>query len=379
MTETLESATEVTWESVLAELADRRSEFHQQGFVPRDFIDKLKPLGVYRAAAPARFGGDPLPPADFLRIIEKVARVDGSAGWVVAFASALTYLAALPIETQAQLYRNGPDVVFAGGLFPMQPATETNRGYRVNGRWKFASGCMGADWIGVGLLDESASGKPRTAVLPASQVEIVNAWDVSGMRASGSFDTVVRDVDVDREWTFVRGGPSQITDEPLFRYPVIAYQAQIHAAVGLGVAQAALQYALDNGAYTGVTGAAPVGARAYYRLDVAKAYAKLQSARAWYFDVADEAWETILAGDGLQPEQIARIRLSAVNISDVSSKVVHDLGAISGAAIIQNSHPFNLLRLDAQVPQLHATLSQGMYDAAGAVLMGLDPTVPGFL
>ncbi|MGW0038419.1 acyl-CoA dehydrogenase family protein [Gordonia sp. NPDC003376] len=379
MTETLGSPTDVEWDPVLAELAERRNEFHELRHVPKDFIEKLKPLGVYRSATPARFGGRPMPPADFLRIVEKVATVDGSTGWVVAFASALTYLAALPLDTQAELYKDGPDVVYAGGLFPMQKAAETDKGYLVNGRWQFASGCMGADWIGVGLLDDAAGGRPRTAVLPAAQVEIVDAWDVSGMRASGSFDTIVRDVEVPREWTFVRGGPSLITDEPLFRYPVVAYQAQIHAAVGLGVAQAALGYAVDNGAYTGITGATPVGARAYYRLDVAKAYAALHSARSWYFDVADEVWQTLLAGDDITADQIARVRLSAVNVSDTSSQVVHSLGAVSGAAIIANSHPFNRLRLDAQVPQLHATLGQGIYDAAGAVLMGLEPTLPGFL
>jgi alkylation response protein AidB-like acyl-CoA dehydrogenase len=105
----------------------------------------------------------------------------------------------------------------------------------------------------------------------------------------------------------------------------------------------------------------------------------LQSARAYFLDVAEEVWETVSAGAEPTREQKARVRLSAVNVSDVSSQVVHDIAKVSGAAIINKSHPLDHVRLDAQVPQLHAALSQHMYDDAGAVLLGLEPTTPGFL
>ena len=378
MGDTLEPPTETMWDAVLAELADRRLEFNAQGYVPRDFIEKFFPLGMYRAATPMKFGGEVIPPHEFLRRIERIGRVDGSTAWVVAFASSNTYLGALPLDTQAEIYRNGPDVVATGGLFPMQRAERTDAGFRVSGRWKFASGCMAADFISVGLLDESAGGKPRAAVLPADKVTIVQDWDVSGMRATGSFDTVVEDVEIPLSWTFVRGGESVI-DEPLFHYPVIGYQAQCHAAIGLGVARGALDYAQQHGSYRGITGSPPVGQRAYYRTEFARAFVALQSARAYFLDVAEEVWETVSAGDEVSAEQKARIRLSAVNIADTSSQVVHDISKISGATIINDTHPLNRIRLDAQVPQLHASLSQHMYDDAGAVLLGLQPTTAGFL
>lgn len=375
---TLKPPTDDMWDAVLAELAERRPEFHAQGYIPRDFIEKFIPLGIYRHATPLKFGGEVIPPHEFLKIIERIGRVDGSTAWVVGFASANTYLGALPVETQAEIYKNGPDIVVAGGLYPMRKAERTETGFRVSGRWKFASGCMAADFINVGLLDESAGGKPRAALLPADKVTIVQDWDVSGMRASGSFDTVLEDVEIPLEWTFVRGG-APLIDEPLFRYPLIGYQAQCHAAIGLGVAQSALDYAQHSGSYRGITGAPPVAERAYYRVEFAKAFVALQSARSYFLDVAEEVWETVSAGREVSPEQKARIRLSAVNIADTSSQVVHDLSKVSGAAIINNSHPLHLVRMDAQVPQLHASLSQHMYDDAGAVLLGLEPTTPGFL
>lgn len=367
------------FDDVLAELKQRRGEFNEQRHVPRDFVDRLKELGIYRASTPAKFGGDPLPPATFLDMIERISVVDGSTGWVASFGSSLVYLAALPRETQATMYRDGPDVVFAGGLFPVQPATPTERGYLVNGHWKFASGCVAADLLGVGIGgDESSAGKPRTAVLPPDQVEIVRDWDVVGMRGTGSFDLVVRDVEVAREWTFIRGGEPTI-DEPLYRYPALAYASQVLAVVGAGVARAALDHAEEVGAgYAGVTGAPKLADRPYYRAEIAAAEASLRSARAWFYEVTGQAWETVLAGDPVSDERNAHLRLASAHLARTSSDVVGRLVEISGTAPIFTQHPLQRLLGDALVPKQHAFLGPQMYDSAGAVLMGLPPTSPGF-
>ncbi|MCX5446408.1 acyl-CoA dehydrogenase family protein [Streptomyces nigrescens] len=369
----------VTFESVLAELAERRARFQQQRHVPADFIALLKQVGIYRSATPARFGGEPLPPAEFLDRIERISVVDGSTGWVASFGSALIYLAALPLETQAELYRAGPDLVFAGGLFPVQPAPPTERGFRVDGRWKFASGCVGADILGVGIPgDASTGGKPRTALLHPDQVEIVREWDVVGMRGTGSFDLVVRDLEVPREWTFIRGGRPTV-DEPLYRYPTIAYAAQVLAVVGAGVARAALDHAERVGAgYAGVTGAPKSADRAYYRTGVAEAEAALRSARAWFYEISDEVWATVLAGDEATHEHNAHLRLAAAHLARTASQVVDRLVEISGTAPIHTAHPLRALQGDALVPKQHAFLGPAMFDAAGAVLMGLPATTPGF-
>ena len=66
-------------------------------------------------------------PPRFLDMIERIAVADGSAAWVASFGSANLYLAALPLQTQAEIYADGPDQVFAGGLFPVQTGTARDR------------------------------------------------------------------------------------------------------------------------------------------------------------------------------------------------------------------------------------------------------------
>ncbi|MET9245957.1 acyl-CoA dehydrogenase family protein [Nonomuraea sp. NPDC003709] len=367
------------FDAMLAELAERRQEFREQRYVPRDFVERLKRLGLYRCATPERFGGETMAPAEFLKKIERISAVDGSTGWVASFGSQLVYLGSLPLETQAKLYAGGPDVVFAGALFPIQQATPTERGFLVNGRWKFASGCMAADIICVGIPgDDLTSGKPRGALVRPERLEIVQDWDVVGMRGTGSFDLIAEDVEVDREWTFIRGG-EPVVDEPLYRYPAITYVAQSLSVVSAGVARAALDFAEGVGSGRGsITGAPRLADRAYYRAGIAEAEATLRSARAYFYEAADEAWETLVAGGLVSDEQNAHLRLSAAHLARTASEVVHKVVSLSGTAAIYQDHPLPALLGDALVPQEHAFLSPAMYDAAGAVLMGLPPTVPAF-
>lgn len=369
-----------SFDVVLDEIRSRRTEFAEQRYVPRDLIQRFKALGLYRSSTPRKFGGDPLPPADFLELIERISMTDGSCGWVASFGSSNVYLAALPVETQAEIYQDGPDVAFTAGVWPVHPAQDTDRGsVIVDGRWKFASGSKGSDILGVGIPgDDETSGKPRTALLRPEQVEVVEEWDTIGMRGTGSFDLVVDRVEVPKEWTFIRGGEPTI-DEPLYQYPIITYAAQVLAVVNLGIARSALDYAEEvGGGRTGVTGAPKLADRAYYRADIAKAEAELRSARAFFYEATRDAWDTIVAGDHMTDEQNALVRLASTHVAQVGDQVVRSVYQLSGTGAIYDSHPLQPMLRDASVVPQHAFLTSAMYDAAGAVLMGLDPTVPGF-
>ncbi|QLH20142.1 acyl-CoA dehydrogenase family protein [Streptomyces sp. Rer75] len=365
-------------DDVLTVVAERQPEFEEKRHIPRDVIDVFKRAGIYRASTPKRFGGDPLPPARFLSLIERISAVDGSAGWVASFGSSLVYLAALPLETQAELYADGPDVVFAGGLFPVQTAERVEGGYRVRGRWKFASGCTGADVLGVGIkAGEDATGRPLTAVLRPGQVRIADNWNVVGMRGTGSHDLVVDGAVVPEEWTFVRGGEPTV-DEALYRYPTVPYAAQVLAVVGLGVARAALDQAIAAGGRASYTGAPRPADRATYRIAVSQAEAQLRSARAFFYEATEETWETVVAGGPATARQTGLLRLAAAHLAKTSFEVVRAAYQLGGIAAIADDSPMQRYLRDASVVPQHAFLQEGMYDGAGAVLMGVQP-FPGFL
>ncbi|HCP55419.1 MULTISPECIES: acyl-CoA dehydrogenase family protein [Pseudomonas] len=365
------------FKAVLEEVRQRREEFDALGHVPADIIERLKAVGIYRAATPKCFGGDAIPPADFLQMIELIAEADGSAGWVASFGSASTYLAALPVESQAKLYANSPDLVFAGGLFPIQPAEAVEGGWKVSGNWKFASGCKGADVLGVGI-GGGQGGKPRTALFPADQVEIVENWDVVGLKGTGSHDLRIQGQVVSDEWTFIRGGKPTI-DEPLYRYPTIAYAAQVLAVVNLGLARAALDELNQMASgRTGATGAPKLADRAYFRVETAKIEADLRAARGFFYESTTQVWDSILAGHPVTNEQVSLLRLSAAHMARVGANVVQRAYTLAGIVAIYSRHPLQRYLRDSMVVTQHAFLGEGIYDGAGSVMLGVDP-FPGFL
>ncbi|GGS23589.1 acyl-CoA dehydrogenase [Streptomyces humidus] len=386
MTQTLDSAQPAergrispdgeVFERVLALVADRRGEFEEKRHVPRDVISEFKKAGLYRASTPRRFGGEPLAPAEFLRRIERISEVDGSAGWVASFGSALIYLAALPLDTQAELYADGPDLAFAAGLFPVQPAERAGNGYRVSGRWKFASGCKGADLLGVGVKGDDPAGRPLTALLRPGQVEIVENWDVVGLCGTGSHDLVVDGVLVPREWTFVRGGEPTV-DEPLYRYPAVAYAAQVLAVVGLGVARAALDHVVAQGGRASYTGGPRAADRSGFRIGVGQAEAQLRSVRAFFYETTHEVWATVERGDPATAHQASLLRLASAHAARTSFEVVRSAYQLGGIPAIALSSPLQRHLRDASVVPQHAFLQEGVYDGAGAVLTGVQP-FPGY-
>ncbi|AOI89545.1 acyl-CoA dehydrogenase family protein [Burkholderia pseudomultivorans] len=369
-------------DALIEEVERRRDEFDALSHVPRDMVGKMKRAGIFRASTPKRFGGDALPPARFLEMLERIAIADGSTAWVAAFGSANTYLASLPIETQAQIYATGPDQVFAGGLYPLQKAERAPGGFLVSGQWRFASGCKGADWIGVGIggapagADDKNAGKPFTAVFPASEVEIVDNWNVVGMQGTGSHDLRLKDKYVEERWTFVRGG-TPLIDEPLYRYPAVAYQAQVHAAVNIGLARAALDMLAGmSGVTTTTTGAPRLADRAYYRSGLAQAEAQLRSARAFFFEAAEASWRTVLAGDPVSPSGANLLRLSATHAAHTCADIVMQAYKMAGIGAIYRENRMQRLVRDSIVVTQHAFLGEGNYDASGAIFVGIPPVTP---
>ncbi len=367
--------------NMLAEIRARRDEFERLGHVPADMIETLKSAGIYRAMVARRFGGDEMPPAEFCRIVEAISTADGSTGWVASFGSMPTYLAALPVETQQEIYEAGPDVVFALGVFPPQPATRADGGLMVSGRWTFASGSTCASLAGVGIVtpEETAGAArpPRMAVLPRAKFTVEENWDVIGLAATGSHDLVVHDALVPEAWTFVRGGPPSL-DAPLYRYPPLGLAAQVLAAVGLGVARAALDEVAGRTSEAGsITGAPPLADRPYVHLELGKAEAMLRSARAFFYETTDCAWQTLTGGDALSTEQKALIRLAASHAAHTAAEATRIAYRLSGTAGIFTRHPLSRYLRDALVVPQHAFLNEGTFESAGRVLMTGDGQ-PGF-
>ncbi|NVK43811.1 MAG: flavin-dependent monooxygenase [Oceanospirillaceae bacterium] len=363
---------------LLAEIRARRQEFEEQKHISPDIIESFKAIGVYRAMLPRALGGDERSPMQFLQMVEALAAADGSAGWVASFGMNPVYLAALPAETVEQVWAHSPDVVFAGGIFPLQKARRVDGGFIVNGRWSFGSGCMGASLIGVGIQPDDGESLPLMAVLPREQVRIEPNWDVVGMVGTGSHDLVVEEVFVPEAWTFVRGGKPTV-DAPIFRYPSLAFAAQVLSVTTAGLAREALDVVQAMAAgRKSVTGAPNLGEREYVQIEIARAEAKVRSARAFFYEATEDAWNAVIAGGTPSDAQTNLVRLATTNLTHECAAAIRAAYEVTGMTGAYNGHPLSRIVRDSMMCTQHAFMGAVTLKNAGAMFFGHKP-LPGYL
>lgn len=357
-------------------------EFDHQRMISRDIIERLREAGIYRALVPKQFGGSQCSPAEFCQLIECISEYDGSTGWVASFGMSPVYLASLPLETIKALYaqQKGADTIFAAGLFPFQPATRVSGGLKINGRWKYSSGSPGADIIGVGIqpVTQDAKELPLIAVLPRDQVSIDPTWETTGLLGTGSNDIVVQDIIVPEAWTFIRGGQPNL-DEPLFRYPSIAFATQVLSVVGLGIARRAINEVRQIAeANSSVTGAPSMSKRPVALTEIAKAEARLRSARSFFYEAINDVWETILKGDALSTDQKNLLRLSCTHGVREAAEICRSMQLIMGMGGVAQSSAVARCVNDSFVVTQHAFMGDVTLQNAGSVFCGQTP-LPGYI
>ena len=188
---------------------------------------------------------------------------------------------------------------------------------------------------------------------------------------------VEKETVVPESWTFIRGGPASL-DTPLYRYPSLAFAAQVLAVVGLGVARGSLEAlgAIAHGRPS-ITGAPPLAERAHVQTELARAEAALRSARVFFYEAAEQAYARIGAGDPLDLREQTLLRLSSAHAAKVGADVAQAAYRVAGTAGIFAAHPLAHRLQDALVVPQHALLADGTWQSAGRILLGLGAS-PGF-
>jgi alkylation response protein AidB-like acyl-CoA dehydrogenase len=182
--------------SLVPALRDRAKETSALGKLPQATVDDFRRLGLTRCLQPAMFGGYASDYRVFSRMIRALAQGCGSSAWVAAVHGEHSWVVAnFPEEAQRDMWDKDPLAVASANVAPNGSAAAVPGGHRLNGRWIFASGCDSAQWILLGSIAKG-SGAPdsRMFLVPMSQVEIVDDWDVIGLRGTGSKSILLKDV-----------------------------------------------------------------------------------------------------------------------------------------------------------------------------------------
>lgn len=352
----------------------RAGEIEAGRRVPRDLLDELVAARVFRLLRPATHGGAGADLAGAMRVYEELARADASVGWTAMIGSgSWCDLAALPRETFDEVFSGAPDAVTAGVFNPSGTAVRAGDGYRVTGRWSFASGCEHADWIYGNCVEAVVDGVPRLriAVFSPDQAVIEDTWSVSGLCGTGSHHFHVDPVVVPAGWTLDPMADPPCLDTPVVRIPAPSLFSLAIASVAVGCAQGALDEILDVAAgKVPLLHRAPLAADPAFQFDLAVADTELRAARTLIHDAADGAWETAVAAGEFTLPQRARIRAAAVWATGRAADVARSAHRAGGGGAILLASPLQRRLRDVDAMTQHFLVRRDTLTTAGAILAG---------
>ena len=349
----------------------------------------LAQAGFLQMYLPRALGGPQLAPLSAFRIVETLSRADGAVGWCAMIATSLSDYAGWLEPGVARAMAGTPaDLRLAGSIRALGRATPVVGGYRVSGRWDFASGIQHATWLVCSSIimegDQprtDARGAPvwRIMWVPKAQVEILDTWHVVGLRGTGSHDFAVDDVFVPLEHSTLPAEPP--------KHRAAHYNTRLHStwvwtatvANALGIARGAMDAFSELATTRASTmSQALLRDRPLVQVRTAEAEAIIGAARAYVLDAVGHVWDLANAGDGNLDAAIMQARLAITHGMHESRRAVDLLFHAAGTNAVYTTGPLERCFRDIHVAIQHGAALPVHMESAGKVLLGLRPTDPGW-
>src|SRR5262249_35887459 len=135
--------------------------------------------GMFRIPQPRRTGGYEMSLGTLADAVTGLSQACPSSGWVLMVMGAHHWcMGSFPEAAQDEVFGDGRDGLVAGTLSWQGTATAVSGGYRVEGRWQFASGVDHSQWVMVGCADPATRGPAVHVVIPHSEIEVDDTWYV---------------------------------------------------------------------------------------------------------------------------------------------------------------------------------------------------------
>jgi alkylation response protein AidB-like acyl-CoA dehydrogenase len=349
--------------------------------LPDAVVAALRDTGINRLMIPAALGGMEAPITDVMDIMERIAAVDGSAGWCAAIGAGSNVFAGYMPATGAGAVFADPDQGNATMFAPLGRVVSDHGHLTMSGRWPFTSNCLHSAWVGLGALLHEADGADpvhRIVFVPAADLTFEDTWDVVGLRGTGSHHVAAAEVPVDPD-RCARFGGRPWPDGTLWRLPIYTTLLPTLVAVPLGIARGAVdeisrQAREGRTARRGQLADAPVS-----MAELAAADTRLRAARAGLRAAVGEAHVHAERGEPISRQLQARICLAGMHACDTSVEVTsaaHHLGG--GAAAYRGSRLLRALN-DVQAARQHLLFSHHHLSELGKAVAGLDVAYPPYV
>jgi resorcinol 4-hydroxylase (FADH2) len=376
---------------LVPEIRGRAEEAERNRTISPAIIAKIRAAELLRTTRPKEFGGFEYDPLVALEIALVLSAACASTGWAVngALSNGISF-GHYPIETQRELWGDGGDPFTCACFATTGSAIPAEGGYRLNGKWSFASGIDHSSWIRLGAFITPPGASPPFEgaffLLPTGDVEIEDNWFVCGLSGTGSKNVVVHDAFVPQHrvlpFADTRSGRapgSRHLTNPLYRLPLLVLGATMLASTAVGTAKGAVaDYRAmtigrqTRGALAG--GGLAMAEFATVQLHYAEAAAAVEAAELVLFGILRRAKKKLDAGDEISVADRICARRDQAYATRLALQAVEALNASTGGAGLFLDNPIQRAWRDVNAVARHVSLN---WDAVGTMYgqyaFGLEP------
>ena len=369
-----------------AEIVATADEIERTRRIPEALLGRLHDSRLFRMLLPRSAGGDETEPAVYVAALEELARHDASIAWNTFTANSSALIAAYLEPAVNHSIFADPSSILAWGPPNASRASAVEGGYRLTGKWDFASGCRQASWLGAhchvieadGTLRLNRFGRPtvRTLLFPASAATLLDTWRTIGLCGTASDSYGVNDLFVPEAFSSTREDPTLRRERgPLYAFTMSGLYAAGVAGVAFGIARAMLAEFIGLASRKSPRGLARLADNAVVQADVARAEARLGSARAYLIDTLNTIYAN--AGD-MTPIAVsdrARVRLACTNAIQAAVEVADFTYKAAGVDAIFPGSPFERRFRDMHTLSQQIQARGAHFEQVGQVLLGVPPEV----
>lgn len=347
-------------------------------------IEALADAGVFKLRRPQRYGGYAVDTTTLFDIGNALGQGCGSTSWVASVYWIPTWMACqFPDQVQDEVFAT-PDVRVCGTLSPSAMAAPTDGGIVVNGKWGFISGAHHAHWqeIICVLVPPDSEPYPVMALVPMSDLLVVDDWHTSGLRGTGSVSTVAKDLFIPQERVLplpavLQGQATTSSHESaIYQAPLlpVASASSVGTIVGMakGARDAFFERLPDRKiTYTGYDSQreAPIT-----HLQVAEATMKIDQAEFHARRLTTLVDAKCDDGTEWKLDERARSRADVGAVVRLAKEAVDIFATASGGSSIYSGIPIQRINRDIQAVNQHALMHPNTNaELYGRVLCGLEP------
>ncbi len=364
-------------DKIADELESEVPECQELGQLTDKACDLMFETGMGSAYLGKELGGMGLYPGEALPIMARAAKVDGSIGWLATiFASGGLLANYMTDSVSEQLYSGGGHVAFSAVSNGFGTAVQTDEGWVVTGKYRYASGIKHARYAFVPamqIIDGKMVPPPegyKFFPIPVEKVKLGGGWDVIGLKATGSVDFSVDGLLIPHDHMAnlilppLKGGKAS-SGGLLVLIPIM------HLGFAIGITERILEELkiIANREPAGPPGAKAMSQKETFRTEYTEKYMKFRASNALIDEVMSDIDDATRRGEKLTTRQESMLRAVTIHSHELTREIAEWAFKRGGGTALRDGTLNRNIR-DALAGCQHFIASDAHYSTIGIDLLG---------